>query len=63
MNENDELPTGDNQREATPEAGLALPAQLGSKLRNLFAEVESQPVPDRMRELLEALAAKEKKPE
>ncbi len=33
------------------------------KLRNLFAEVESQPVPDRMRELLEALAAKEKKPE
>jgi hypothetical protein len=62
MNEKDELPTGDNKREATLEAGLALPAQLGSKLRNLFAEVESQPVPERMRELLEALAAKEKKP-
>ena len=63
MDENDELPTGDNKREATQEAGLALPAQLGSQLRNLFAEVESQPVPDGMRELLEALAAKEKKPE
>jgi hypothetical protein len=62
MNEKDELPTGDNKREATPEAGLALPAQLGRKLRNLFAEVESQPVPERMRELLDALAAKEKKP-
>ena len=32
-------------------------------LRSLFADVESQPVPDRLRELLEALAAKEKKPE
>ena len=45
------------------EDASALPAQLGQKLRSLFADVEAQPVPDRLRELLEALAAKEKKPE
>jgi len=63
MNEDDELPAGDAKPTATPEDAAALPAQLGKKLRSLFADVESQPVPDRLRELLEALAAKEKKPE
>ena len=63
MHEDDELPVGDDKRKSKPEAALALPAQLGKKLRSLFADVESQPVPDRLRELLEALAAKEKKPE
>lgn len=41
----------------------ALPTQLGQKLRTLFEEVESEPVPDRLRELIEALEAKEKNPE
>jgi anti-sigma factor NepR-like protein len=63
MNENDELPLGDDTPKAAPEVASALPAQLGNKLRSLFADVESQPVPDRLRELLDALAAKEKKPE
>ena len=63
MNEDDELPAGDAKHQATPEDAAALPAQLGKKLRSLFADVEAQPVPDRLRELLEALAAKEKKPE
>jgi hypothetical protein len=63
MNEDDELPAGDAKPKATPEDAAALPAQLGKKLRSLFADVESQPVPDRLRELLEALAAKEKKTE
>ena len=63
MQEDDELPVGDQQRMAKPKDASALPAQLGKKLRSLFAEVESQPVPDRLRELLEALAAKEKEPE
>ena len=39
----------------------ALPTQIGQKLRTLYAEVESEPVPERLRELIEALAAKEKK--
>ena len=39
----------------------SLPAQLGQKLRILFADVDAQPVPDRLAELLEALATKEKK--
>ena len=43
------------------EDASALPAQLGKKLRSLFADVEAQPLPDRLRELLEALAAKENK--
>jgi hypothetical protein len=63
MNEDDGLPAGDDKRKVTSEDAAALPAQLGKKLRSLFADVESQPVPDRLRELLEALAAKEKKAE
>jgi hypothetical protein len=63
MNDDDELPLGDDKRKAKLEDASALPAQLGKKLRSLFADVESQPVPDRLRELLEALAAKENKTE
>jgi hypothetical protein len=63
MHDDDELPNGDKARKAKIEDASALPAQLGQKLRSLFADVESQPVPDRLRELLEALAAKEKKPD
>lgn len=40
-----------------------LPAQLGQQLRAIFADVEAQPIPDRLVELVEALAAKETKPE
>jgi hypothetical protein len=50
-------------RKAEIKDASALPQHLGRKLRNLFSDVEAQPVPDRLRELLEALAAKEKKPE
>jgi hypothetical protein len=63
MHEDDELPDSEKPRKPKSEDASALPAQLGEKLRALFADVESQPVPDRLRELLEALAAKEKKPE
>jgi Anti-sigma factor NepR len=63
MHEDDELPDAKKARKLKSEDAAALPAQLGQKLRTLFADVESQPVPDRLRELLEALAAKEKKPE
>ena len=63
MNEDDELPVGDDKRRVKLKDASALPAQLGRKLRTMFADVESQPVPDRLRELLEALAAKEKNPE
>lgn len=61
MHDDDELPKDDKARNPKIEDASALPAQLGQKLRSLFADVESQPVPDRLRELLEALAAKEKK--
>jgi hypothetical protein len=63
MHDDDELPNGGKARKPKIQDASALPAQLGQKLRTLFADVESQPVPDRLRELLEALAAKEKKPE
>ena len=63
MHDDDELPKGDKAGKPKIEDAAALPAQLGQKLRTLFADVESQPVPDRLRELLEALAAKEKKTE
>ena len=63
MHEDDELPSDDNRRKPKPQDVSALPAHLGQKLRAMFADVETQPVPDRLIELLEALAAKEKKPE
>ncbi len=40
-----------------------LPAQLGRKLRVVFADAQAQPMPERMQELMNALAAKERKPE
>jgi hypothetical protein len=62
MEEDNECPSDDKNQK--PKANVpALPAQLGQKLRAMFADVETQPVPDRLVELLEALAAKEKKPE
>jgi hypothetical protein len=63
MHDDEEPPARDNGRKPRIEGASALPAQLGQKLRTLFADVESQPVPDRLRELLEALAAKEKEAE
>jgi len=63
MRQDDELPVGSGKQTVAPDAAPVLPAQLGQKLRNLFADVESQPAPDRLRELLEALAAKEKNPD
>jgi hypothetical protein len=62
MEEDDERPT--ENKKGIPKPNVpALPAQLGQKLRALFADVETQPVPDRLVELLEQLAAKEKKTE
>jgi Anti-sigma factor NepR len=58
--DNDNEPPSNSK---TVKLNSALPAQIGQKLRTLFDEVESEPVPDRLRELIEALAAKEKKPE
>jgi Anti-sigma factor NepR len=64
MHEDDELPSDDNRQKPKPKDLSALPAHLGQKLRAMFADVETQPVPDGLVELLEALAAKEeKKPE
>jgi hypothetical protein len=63
MHEDDELPSDDNRQKPNPKDVSALPTHLGQKLRAMFADVETQPVPDRLVELLEALAAKEKKPE
>jgi hypothetical protein len=62
MEEHDERPTENKKRNAKRNVP-ALPAQLGEMLRQLFADVEAQPVPDRLAELLEQLAAKENKPE
>lgn len=60
MQQDDQLPTEANRPEAKSKDVAALPAQLGPKLRALFADVELRPVPDRLAELLETLAAKEK---
>jgi hypothetical protein len=62
MEEDDERPNVFKNRKLNLSVP-ALPAQLGEKLRELFADVEAQPVPDRLAELLEQLAAKEKKAE
>jgi len=62
MHEDDELSSDDNREKPKPQDKSALPAHLGQKLRAMFADVEAKPVPDRLVELLEALAAKEKKP-
>ena len=50
MSDDDELPVADNMPKAKLEDASALPAQLGKKLRGLFADVEAQPLPDRLRE-------------
>jgi hypothetical protein len=63
MHEDDELPSDNNRQKPKSQDVSALPAHLGQKLRAMFADVETKPVPDRLVELLEALAAKEKKPE
>lgn len=42
------------------EDASALPAQLGKKLREVFAEAETQPAPQRLEELIAQLAAKER---
>jgi hypothetical protein len=63
MHEDEEPPSDDNWYKPKPQDASALPAHLGQKLRAMFADVETKPVPDRLVELLEALAAKEKKPE
>jgi len=64
MHEDDErTPGAKNTRKPEIKDASALPQHLGRKLRSLFSDVEAQPVPDRLRELMEALAAKEKKPE
>jgi hypothetical protein len=62
MEEDDERPNVFKNRKLNLSVP-ALPVQLGEKLRELFADVEAQPVPDRLAELLEQLAAKEKKAE
>lgn len=61
MQDDDEFTADDNRCKPKPNDVAALPAQLGHKLRTLFADVEAQPIPDCLVELLEALAAKEKK--
>jgi Anti-sigma factor NepR len=64
MHDDDQLPAGrDAGRKPRIADASELPAALGEMLRALFTEVESQPVPDRLRELVEALAAKESKAE
>ena len=54
---------GEKGRKPKIEGAAELPTQLGQKLRTLFADAESQPLPDRLRKLVEALAAKEKEHE
>jgi hypothetical protein len=45
------------------EAATALPLQLGKKLREVFGDGPAPaPMPDRLQELLDALAVKEQKP-
>jgi hypothetical protein len=63
MQDDDEFATNETRRKRKPKDVAALPALLGEQLRTLFADVEAQPVPDRLVELLQALAAKEKKAE
>ena len=60
MHNDGEPPSANKRPEPNIDLASTLPSELGEKLRTLFNEVESQPIPDRLRELLEALAAREK---
>jgi len=61
MNDNDKPDADAVARKPRIQGSAALPAQLGRKLRQIFAEAEAQPPPDRLQELMNALAAKERK--
>jgi Anti-sigma factor NepR len=62
MHQNDE-DAGDAKdgRETKIEDASAMPRHLGTKLRTMFATDAAEPASDRLRELLEALAAQDKK--
>lgn len=62
MNDEEKAPPASAPSGARIARASALPAQLGRKLRVVFADAESQPMPERMQELINALAAKERKP-
>jgi hypothetical protein len=61
--QDDDEPAGAETRKPVIKDAPALPGQLGQKLRSMFDDVAAQPIPERLAELLEALAAKEKEPE
>ena len=63
MSKGDRASGANGAREARCEAAAALPLQLGKKLREVFGDGPAPaPMPDRLQELLDALAAKEQKP-
>jgi hypothetical protein len=63
MNDDEKAPAAPARSGARIERASALPAQLGRKLRVVFADAGSQPMPERMQELLNALAAKDRTPD
>jgi hypothetical protein len=54
---------GDNRSKAKCEDVAVLPAQLGRKLRALYSVEDGEPASERLAELVEELAAKERMPE
>ena len=54
-----EIPTASDTK-GRIDGASALPAQLGKKLREVLAQAETQPAPQRLEELVAALAAKER---
>ncbi|MFN3613070.1 MAG: NepR family anti-sigma factor [Rubrimonas sp.] len=52
---------GDPGRPARRRRDAALPDPLAANLRAVFSAVESEPVPDRFRDLLDRLAQEERK--
>jgi len=63
MNDEEKTPPASAPGGARIQRASALPAQLGRKLRVVFADAESQPMPERMQQLMDALAAKDSKPD
>ena len=53
MDRDDETPTGTGPTKPNVAGTTALVAQLGERLRALYAEVEAEPIPERLRQLLD----------
>jgi hypothetical protein len=54
-------PTADSSGASSGKPGFPIHEHIGRTLKSLFEEVEAQPIPEKLRELLEELERKKEK--